>query len=147
MISAANDKAERVRVSALYALAGSREPAAVAELRNRLKDPSWKVRLYAACFLTEYQDAAGLSEMRKALDRLKKTEKIEIEDEFNHYGRIEMLLASFERITGKSFGEIPLNPTLSSKVDPPEKERYKELLDIWHTWWTWQPDGQGAASL
>ena len=148
MISAANDQAERVRVSALYALADSREPAAVAELRNRLKDRSEKVRLYAACFLTEYQNAAGLSEMRKALGRLKKTEKIEIEDDFSHYGRIEMLLASFERITGKSFGEIPLNPTLNSNfIDPPEKERYKELLDTWHTWWTWQPDGQGATSL
>jgi hypothetical protein len=146
MISAANDKAERVRVSALYALAGSRDLAAVAELRNRLKDRSEKVRLYAACFLTEYQDAAGLSEMRKALCRLMKTEKIEIEDDFSHYGRIEMLLVSFERITGKSFGEIPLNPTLSSKFDPPGKERYKELLDTWHAWWTWQPDGRGESS-
>jgi len=146
MISAANDKAERVRISALYALAGSRDLAAVAELRNRLKDRSEKVRLYAACFLTEYQDAAGLSEMRKTLCRLKKTEKIELEDEFSHYGRIEMLLASFERITGKSFGEIPRNPTLSSFIDPPEKERYKELLDTWHTWWIWQPDGRGESS-
>ena len=148
MISAANDQAERVRVSALYALADSREPGAVAELRNRLKDPSEKVRLYAACFLTEYQDVAGLSEMRKGLDRLRKTQKIKLKDEFSHYGRIEMLLASFERITGKSFGEIPLNPTLSSDfIERPEKERYKDLLDIWHTWWTWQPDGQGAPSL
>jgi hypothetical protein len=147
MISAADDPAERVRLSALYALAGSRDPAAVAELRNRLKDRSEKVRLRAACLLTEYQDAAGLPEMREALDRIRKTEKIDREDDFNHYARIEMLLASFERITGKSFGEIPLNPTLSSKVDPPEKKRYKELLDTWHTWWTWQPDGQGATSL
>lgn len=141
MISAANDKAERVRVSALYALADSREPAAVAELRNRLKDRSEKVRLYAACFLTEYQDASGLPEMRRALGRLKKTEKIELEDDFGHYGRIEMLLASFERITGKSFGEIPLNPTLSSISPYHGRERYKELLDTWHAWWTWQPDG------
>ena len=147
MISAANDPAERVRVSALYALADSREPAAVAELQNRLKDASEKVRLYAACFLTEYQNAAGLSEMRKALDRLRKTEKIELEDDFSHYGRIEMLLASFERITGKSFGEIPLNPTLSSISGSRGTERYEELLDTWHTWWTWQPDGQGATSL
>ncbi|MHC4327623.1 MAG: HEAT repeat domain-containing protein [Planctomycetota bacterium] len=147
MISAANDQAERVRVSALYSLADSREPAAVAELRNRLKDRSEKVRLYAACFLTEYQDAAGLPEMRRALDRLRKTEKVELEDDFSHYGRIEMLLASFERITGKSFGEIPLNPTLSSISPYHGRERYEELLDIWHAWWTWQPDGQGATSL
>ncbi len=147
MISAANDPAERVRMSALYALADSRDLAAVAELRNRLKDRSDKVRLYAACFLTEYQDAAGLSEMRKALGRLMKTEKIELEDDFNHYGSIEMLLASFERITGKSFGEIPLNPTLSSISPYHGKERYEELLDTWHAWWTWQPDGQGPTSL
>jgi len=140
MISAADDPAERVRVSALYALVDSRDPAAVAELRNRLMDWSEKVRLRAACFLTEYQDAAGLSEMRKALDRLRKTEKIELEDDFSHYGRIEMLLASFERITGKSFGEIPRNPTLSSISDSAKRERYEELLDTWHTWWTWQPE-------
>ena len=141
MISAANDKAERVRVSALYALADSRDPAAVAELQNRLKDPSEKVRLRAACFLTEYQNAAGLSEMREALYRIRKTEKIELEDDFSHYGRIEMLLASFERITGKSFGKVPRNPTLSSNfIDPPEKQRYEELLDTWHTWWNWKPE-------
>ena len=140
MISAANDPAERVRVSALYGLAGSREPAAVAELRNRLKDQSEKVRLYAACFLTEYQDASGLLEMRRALCRLRKTEKIELEDDISHYGRIEMLLASFERITGKSFGDIPLNPTLSSVSPYHGRERYGELLDTWHAWWTWHPD-------
>lgn len=141
MISAANDPAERVRVSAMYALADSREPAAVAELRNRLKDRSENVRLYAACLLTEYQDAAGLSEMREALDRLRKTGKIELEYDFGHYVRIEMLLASFERITGKSFGEIPRNPTLSSNSHSRGKERYKELLNIWHIWWAWKPDG------
>ena len=140
MISAADDKAERVRISALYALVDSRDPAAVAELRNRLMDRSEKVRLRAACFLTEYQDAAGLSEMREALSRLRKTKKIEKEDDFSHYGRIEMLLASFERITGKSFGEIPRNPTLSSSLDSAKRERYEELLDTWHTWWTWQPE-------
>jgi HEAT repeat protein len=138
MISAADDPAERVRISALYALADSREPAAVAELRNRLKDPSNKVRLYAACFLTEYQDAAGLTEMRKALDRLRKTD---VGHDFDLYWNIEMLLASFERITGKSFGDIPLNPMLSGYSPPPGKKRYKELLDTWHTWWTWKPDG------
>jgi len=142
MISAADDPIEGVRLSALYALADSRDPAAVAELRNRLIDWSEKVRLRAACLLTEYQDAAGLPEMREALDRIRKTEKIDREDDFNHYTRIEMLLASFERITGKSFGEIPMNPTLSSHFEPPGKKRYKELLDTWDAWWAWQPDGQ-----
>ena len=105
-----------------------------------MNDRSEKVRLRAACLLTEYQDAAGLPEMREALDRIRKIEKIDREDDYNHYTRIEMLLASFERITGKSFGDIPMNPTLSSLIDPPGKKRYKELLDIWHMWWNWQPD-------
>ena len=137
LVEAANDPAERVRVSALFALADSRDSAAVAELRNRLKDESERVRLYAACFLTEYMDATGLPEMRNALDRFKKTES---EHAFDHYAQVEMLLASLERITGKSFGEIPLNPVLCSS-DGGEARRYQELLDTWHAWWSWQPDG------
>ena len=143
LVSAANDKAERVRVSALYALADSRDPVAAAELRNRLEDRSEKVRLYAACFLTEYQDAAGLPEMRKALSRLKEAEP---KNDFTHYTQVEMLLASFERITGKSFGEIPLNPLLSSVTHGAAggAQRYKELLGVWEAWWNWQPGEKPA---
>jgi len=138
LISAANDKSERVRVSALYALADSRDPLAVAELKNRLKDKNEKIRLYAACFLTEYQDGSGLQEMRKALSGLKgKNPK----DAIDYYWQVEMLLASFERITGKSLGKIPLNPLLSSSSDGAEaaKKQYKELLDAWVVWWKQQP--------
>jgi hypothetical protein len=58
-----------------------------------------------------------------------------------------MLLALFERITGKSFGEIPLNPDLSSDIDftdgtPRGAKRYKELLGNWEAWWNWQPDAK-----
>ena len=113
------------------------------ELRNRLKDPSEKVRLYAACFLTEYQEASGLPEMRKALTRFKNIDSAHGADLFEYSFQMEMLLASFERITGKSFGEIPLPLALVS-VPQGERQRYKELIDTWHAWWTWQPDGQGA---
>ena len=143
LVAAANDKAERVRDSAVFALADTRDPAAVAELRNRLKDKSEKVRLYAACFLTEYQDASGLPEMRLALNRLREEDsRGDFKDYFGHFMQLEMLLASFERITGKSFGEIPLNPALASIHDGSQIERYTELLDIWQAWWDWEPDGK-----
>jgi len=138
LVSAANDEVESNRICALYALADTRDPLAVLELRNRLEDPSEKVRFYAACFLTEYQDASGLPEMRDALDRLIRTDPI---DYFIYYIDAEMLLASFERIIGKSFGEIPLNPSLCSDTReiPWIEERYDTLLDTWAEWWAWEP--------
>ena len=136
LISVANDPAERNRINVLYALADSRDSLAVAELRNALKDPSEKVRLYAACFLTEYQDATGLFEMQRALGRL----CTEPDDELDYYRQAEMLLASYERITGKSFGQIPMNPSLLSDGRRMEQIRktYKALLNNWSQWWSWQ---------
>jgi hypothetical protein len=138
LISAADDESEGNRRSATFGLADSRDPAAVAELRRRLKDPSERVRLAAACFVTEFHDASGLPVMRRALDRLR---KIDPEDDFRYYLNAEMLLASMERITGKGFGKIPLNPTLSSNLNqiPKIKQRYRELLDTWAQWWAWEP--------
>lgn len=138
LIAAADDASEGNRESALYGLADSRDPAAVEELRRRLKDPSERVRLAAACFLTEFHDASGLPVMRRALDRLR---KIDPEDDFRYYLNAEMLLASMERITGKGFGKIPLNPSLSSNLNqiPKIKQRYRELLDTWAQWWAWEP--------
>ncbi len=54
---------------------------------------------------------------------------------------VERLLASFERITGKSFGEIPMNPVLVSdtRVIAVNVKRYRELLDTWTAWWAWEP--------
>jgi len=138
LISAAGDKAEGNRVSALYALADTRVHSAVLELRNRLSDTSERVRFYAACFLTEYQDATGLPEMREALARFR---RIEPEDNLDYYWQAEMLFASFERITGKSFGQTPMNPLLSSDTRQIQstEERYKTLLDTWAQWWAWEP--------
>jgi hypothetical protein len=146
LVSAASDKAERNRVCALHALADTRDPSAVSELRNRLKDESEKVRLYAACFLTEYQDAAGLPEMRNALNRIRSidVQRLEVELDWSYYHKAELMLASLERITGKSFGPIPLNPTLSSDFRRTKeiKKRYKALLDTWAQWWAWEPKAQ-----
>ncbi len=138
LVSAANDEVESNRVSALYALADTRDPLAVTELRNRLKDRSERIRFHAACFLTEYQDASGLLEMRDALARLCRTNPT---DDFSYYLDAEMLTASFERIIGKSFGEIPLNPSLCSDTReiPRIKERYDNLLETWAEWWAWEP--------
>ena len=138
LVSAADDKVESNRISALYALADTRDPLAVLELRNRLKDKSKNVRFYAACFLTEYQDASGLPEMRDTLAHLIRTDPI---DDFIYYLQAEMLIASFERIIGKSFGQIPLNPSLCSDTRqiPRLKERYDTLLDTWAEWWAWEP--------
>jgi len=76
--------------------------------------------------------------MRKALSGLKgKNPK----DAIDYYWQVEMLLASFERITGKSLGKIPLNPLLSSSSDGAEaaKKQYKELVDAWEAWWKQRP--------
>jgi hypothetical protein len=142
LISAANDRAEDNRVSALFALAGTRDPQAVSELRNRLKDPSEEVRFHAACLLTEFQDASGLPEMKKALARLHRDEYADLLRRFIGYSDAQRLLASFERITGKSFGEIPWkSPSLCSEPGESQEiqKRLDSLLDAWVRWWAWEP--------
>jgi hypothetical protein len=131
LISAANDEAESVRISALLGLADTRDPLAQAELKNRLKDPSPAVQFNAACLLTEFKDNSGLPELRRsvayALERWPKPDGIQV----------EMLLASLERITGKSFGEIP--NSLTGDIDFRTGQstatlKYKELLLKWQAW-------------
>ena len=136
LISAAGDPAEAVRDCALFALADACDPDAVLEIRKRLQDPRTRARFLAACLLTEFQDASGLPELKAALHRLRSTGP---GDEVLYWSHAEMLLASLERITGKSFGEVPLNPGLCS-ADRGESERYRELLDAWAAWWDWRPD-------
>jgi len=140
LISAASDKVESNRIAALYALADTRDPLAVSALRDKLKDPSERVRSLAACFLTEYQDATGLPEMRNALDRLRSI-NLPLALDMLYYDEAERLLASFERIIGKSFGQIPLNPSLCSDIRqvPDIEKRYSILLDTWAEWWAWEP--------
>lgn len=135
LIRASKDEAEWNRILALHALADTLDPAATDAIRNALKDKSALVRLNAACLLTEFQDAAGLPEMKAALARIRKNQ-----EDAGPFGA-EQLLASFERITGKSFGEIPMNPILLSntRAIAATEERYKELLDAWAEWWEWQP--------
>ncbi len=135
LVRAAGDEAEQNRVAALYALADTLDPAAVSALRERLKDTSAAVRLSAACLLTEFKDAAGLDEMKVALARFRADPKAA--GTFD----VEKLLASFERITGKGFGEIPMNPLIMSdgRAAAASQKRYAELLDTWAAWWAWEP--------
>jgi len=130
LISAANDPSERVRYGAMWALADARDHQATQELREHLDDPSAQLRLLAACFLTEFQDASGMPEIRRALERLKTSNP---EDDFRHYADAEMVLASLERITRRSQGKIPLNPSLSSNLDDVEtlKAQYDKLVRSW----------------
>jgi hypothetical protein len=56
IISAAGDRSVKVRGSAMYALADTREPKAIEEMRKHLQDADRGVRFNAACLLTEVHD-------------------------------------------------------------------------------------------
>jgi HEAT repeat protein len=135
LVRAAGDRVEANRVAALHALADTLDPAAVVALRAALKDDSDAVRLAAACLLTEYHDTSGLAEMKRALARFREKPKADRPFE------VERLLASFQRATGKSFGDIPRNPALASdgRTAAASEKRYRELLDAWAGWWAWEP--------
>ena len=94
----------------------------------------------AAGFLTEFHDARGLPEMRKALDRLRKGERNDV----HRYWNAGLLLSSFERITGKSFGPLPLNPGLQSVAEKGKdsRETYERLIETWAAWWDWRPPSE-----
>ncbi len=135
-IKASHDSAENVRIAAAYALADTLDPLAVPPLRDMLGDKIEKVRLAAACLLTEFHDASGLSELKNAVRRLQTST-----DDVDQYFEGEKVLSSLERITTKSFGPVPLNPLLlsdSRKVGPVKKE-YQDLFDAWVQWWDWTP--------
>jgi hypothetical protein len=130
LIFAANDASENVRSFALYALADARDVKATQEIRNHLKDPSQKVRFNAACFLTEFQDGSGLPELCLALERLRMTDS---DKNVSYYLDAEPLLASLERVTGKTFGKLGLNPILFSNAYNAliQKGQIKKLVDSW----------------
>lgn len=135
LIRAAGDEDETNRVAVLVALADASDPAGVAVIRERLKDKSDRVRFNAACLLTEFKDASGLDEMKKALARFraKPTEARPWE--------AERLLDAFARITGKKFGELPVNPMAApnGEVAAASEKRYVELYEVWAAWWDWKP--------
>lgn len=144
LIEATNDPDEANRVLALHALADTRDPQAQQALRDRLEDDSERIRFEAACLLTEFQDAAGMPVLRAKLDQLSANPDPNPEDDFLYYAHAGKLLAAFERITQKSFGDIPLNPHLlsDSRVVPTAQQDYATLLRRWSAWWAWQPEDE-----
>jgi hypothetical protein len=73
--------------------------------------------------------------------RLQKTDRGK---NIGFYFEAERLPASFERITGKSFGRIPMNPLLASDTRriPKLEKVYRDLLAAWAQWWAWEPPGK-----
>ena len=140
LIKAASDPAESNRTLALFALADTCDPAAIAAIRERLTDASDDVRFAAACLLTEFQDKSSLNELKRALELFRTDKASKFKADLNS----EQLLASLERITGKSFGPVPMNPLLNSDLRRAEeaRQRSREMLDSWAAWWTAHPEGQ-----
>lgn len=137
LVRAAADPSETNRVKALYALADARDPEALEELRRRIDDPSERVRFHAACFLTEFHDARGLPEMRRHLERLRTGDRRDV----LRFWDAGHLLSSLERITGKGFGPIPMNPGLHSHSERAREaeEEFERLIEAWAAWWAWEP--------
>ena len=84
------------------------------------------------------KDASGIGELKEVLHRLSGHGAGE---EFQFYREAEEVLLAFERITGKSFGEIPLNPTLSNDGGRAQTlaAQYHALVSAWAAWWDWAP--------
>lgn len=132
LVAAADDEDAGVRVQAMYALADTHDPAAHAKLREALGDENQNVRFLAACFLTEFDDDAGLGELRLACERLRTGGK----QEMGYHATAQHLFASLERITGEHLGDIPPDPLILSVYPPPEDlgQRFESLLDAWSEW-------------
>jgi HEAT repeat protein len=137
LIAAANDEDPEIRASALFALADTRSPQAVKEIRHHLRDLDDTVRLRAACLLTEFDDDSGLDELGLALAKLTNPDAEEVS---LRYFMAEHVLASLARITEDNPGPPPMQPALASNTGRAEELRkeYEDLLDRWALWWAEQ---------
>jgi HEAT repeat protein len=138
LLKAADDPDPGNRGFFLYCLADTLDPDVVPRLRAALKDPDARVRLDAAYLLTEFNDASGLPEMGLALNRVRAQIKAKDDMRFMEAGR---LIASFTRVTGKSFGRPPGNPILSSDTRQAADlaDENDRLIEKWGEWWDAQP--------
>jgi HEAT repeat protein len=143
LLEAATDQDPAQRSLALWSLADTREPQAQTALRAALDDPDGRVRFLAACLLSEFGDDTGLPLLREALDKLVAGDAAVEPGERDHLGyptrymAAQHLLASFQRLTGESLGDLPAVPmVLSSLAGAEESARaYDELLIAWQQWW------------
>jgi len=138
LIAATGDRLPRVRSAALRALVRTAEARVVDVLRKHLNDPDEHVQFLAACRLTWFKDATGLPVMRRALTGLRANNP---PDGHRDYGKAKILMEAFERITGKSFGRIPVTPMACSSHEGVvrSKKQFEVLLSAWDQWWNWKP--------
>ena len=137
LIKAADDPDEINRTSCLYALADTLDPAAVDRIRTALRDASDSVRMTAACMLSEFNDSSGIEELKAALARVRAAPASDPMRLMN----AERIVASMERLTGKSFGRLPMNPMLmsDSRMAADAHREYERVVSAWAAWWAWHP--------
>ena len=137
LIIAAGDENAGVRNGALYALADTRDYAAMEVFHDHLDDPDEGVRFTAACLLTEVHDDSGLHVIKRELRRLRNTQDKKPTEYYHH---AEWILVSLQRITGVGFGKIPGNPMIYSCMAAGEKaaKDIDSLVVAWDDWWTEQ---------
>ena len=103
---------------------------AIGMLRDRLQnDSSPDVRFYAACLLTESGDFSGREELKKVAIAMQAVGS----DEAWGLGQ---LVPAIERVSGKKFGPVPMNPMIASNANrvPELKAKRKALLDEVAAW-------------
>jgi hypothetical protein len=134
LIDAAGDDAAEVRQAALWALADAKGSDALDEIRRHLDDPDDRVRLLAACLLTESGDESGLPILGAALQRIARED---VDHRTVTIFDIEQVLASLARITPDNPGPPPMNPLLASSMGRAEELRNEmnDLVDAWAVWW------------
>lgn len=130
LVAAAKEDPEfSVRTLALFALADTRDPEGQAVLEDCLDDADPRIRVTAACLLTEFGDDSGLDELGRAVKR--------------HVGgeplgpfQAEHVLVALCRITGRDVDSVPMNPLLSSCIAVGEDwfRTYDEMLEAWNRW-------------
>jgi hypothetical protein len=85
-------------------------------------------------------DAIGrvLPEVKDSRQRIELAEALGVQVQTQ---KAATLLASFERIAGRSFGQIPMDPNILGNTHQMReaKKRFRARLDIWAQWWAWEP--------
>ena len=106
------------------------DPLAVSKasmLQGRLKeDESSQVRFEAACALAEFHDFSGKEELKKAIPAMASFAGLAL-------GRT---VSAIEKISGKTFGPVPLDPWLSgdARAIPALRDQRQALLDRLAKW-------------
>jgi hypothetical protein len=101
--------------------------SAVGMLQGRLKDDeSPQVRFEAACALAEFDDFSGKEELKKVVPAM---------DSFAGPA-LGRAVSAIEKISGKTFGSVPLDPILASdtRTIPALRDQRQALLDKLAEW-------------